>query len=98
MIGEFVQSETAKVKGLCVIIDMRGIFMNLGNVIESKVNSLPSDLQIEVLNFVETLIAKKAKNNSKEKALAWETWAKSHREETAVILDDSREAIYAEDE
>ncbi len=72
--------------------------MNLGNVIESKVNSLPNNLQIEVLNFVETLIEKKAKNNSKEKASEWETWAKSHRAETPVILDDSREAIYAEDE
>lgn len=72
--------------------------MNLGNIIERKVNSLPNDLQIEVLNFVENLIAKKAGNNSKEKALAWENWAKSHRRETVVILDDSREAIYAEDE
>lgn len=71
--------------------------MNLGNVIESKVNSLPNDLQLEVLNFVDTLIAKKAKNNSKEKALAWENWAESHLGET-VIFDDSREAIYAEDE
>lgn len=71
--------------------------MNLGNVIESKVNSLPNDLQIEVLNFVDTLIAKKAKNNGKEKALEWENWAESHRGET-VIFDDNREAIYAEDE
>ena len=72
--------------------------MNLGHVIESKVNSLPNELQIEVLNFVETLIEKKAQNNSQEKALTWENWAQSHRGETAVILDDSREAIYAEDE
>ncbi len=72
--------------------------MNLGNVIESKVNSLPNNLQIEVLNFVETLIEKKAKNNGKEKATEWENWAKSHSNETAVILDDSREEIYAEDE
>ena len=72
--------------------------MNLGNVIESKVNSLPNNMQIEVLNFVETLIEKKAKRNGKETALAWENWAKSHRDETAVILDDSREAIYAEGE
>ena len=35
--------------------------MNLGNVIESKVNSLPNNMQIEVLNFVETLIRPLAK-------------------------------------
>lgn len=72
--------------------------MSLGIVIQNKVNSLPNNLQIEVLNFVETLIAKKAKSNDKEKASEWESWAKSHRAETTVILDDSREAIYAEDE
>lgn len=72
--------------------------MSLGTVIQNKVNALPNNLQMEVLNFVETLIEKKAKNNDKEKALEWENWAKSHRDETAVIFDDSREAIYAEDE
>ena len=32
-----------------------------------------------------------------EKASAWEDWAKSHSE-NVVIIDDSRESIYAENE
>lgn len=32
------------------------------------------------------------------RARAFEEWVASHKDITAVILDDSREAIYAEDE
>lgn len=32
-----------------------------------------------------------------ERAGAWETWAASHRPDTPVILNDSREAIYGDD-
>jgi hypothetical protein len=63
--------------------------MNLGNVIEDKVNALPINLQIEVLNFVDSLIEKKGKNTNEEKCLGWELWAKSHTQST-VLLDDSR--------
>ena len=58
---------------------------------------LPPALQEEVLDFIDDLLEKSAKSNQVEKASAWEDWANSHSENTAVV-DDSREAIYAEDE
>jgi hypothetical protein len=33
-----------------------------------------------------------------ERAKAWEEWVASHSPDTPVILDDSREALYADDE
>lgn len=65
--------------------------------IHNKIQMLPSSSQKEVLDFIDDLLEKSAKSNQMEKASAWEDWAKSHSENTAVI-DDSREAIYAEDE
>lgn len=65
--------------------------------IHNKIQMLPSSSQKEVLDFIDDLLEKSAKSNQAEKASAWEDWAKSHSENTAVI-DDSREAIYAEDE
>lgn len=64
--------------------------------INTKINMLPPASQKEVLDFIDDLLEKSAKSNQKEKASAWEDWAKSHVENT-VIIDDSREAIY-EDE
>jgi hypothetical protein len=64
--------------------------------ISTKINMLPPASQKEVLDFIDDLLEKSAKSNQKEKASAWEDWAKSHSENT-VIIDDSREAIY-EDE
>lgn len=64
--------------------------------INTKIQMLPPALQKEVLDFIDDLLEKSAKSNQKEKAAAWEDWAKSHSENT-VIIDDSREAIY-EDE
>jgi hypothetical protein len=65
--------------------------------ITAKIQMLPSSSQKEVLEFVDDLLERSAKSNQTEKALAWEDWAKSHSENT-VIIDDSREAIYAENE
>ena len=65
--------------------------------ITTKIQMLPSSSQKEVLDFIDDLLEKTAKSNQKEKAEAWEDWANSHSENTAII-DDSREAIYAEDE
>ncbi len=64
--------------------------------IKTKINMLPPTSQKEVLDFIDDLLEKSAKSNQKEKASAWEDWAKSHVE-NSVIIDDSREAIY-EDE
>ena len=57
---------------------------------------LPTSSQKEVLDFIDDLLEKSAKSNQREKASAWEDWAKSHSN-NAVIIDDSREIIY-EDE
>ncbi len=65
--------------------------------INTKIQMLPVSAQKEVIDFIDDLLEKSAKSNQMEKALAWEDWAKSHSENT-VIIDDSREAIYAEDE
>ena len=64
--------------------------------ISTKIQMLPPASQKEVLNLIDDLLEKSAKSNQREKASAWEDWAKSHSQNT-VIIDDSREAIY-EDE
>ena len=64
--------------------------------ISTKIQMLPPASQKEVLNLIDDLLEKSAKSNQKERASAWEDWAKSHSQNT-VIIDDSREAIY-EDE
>jgi hypothetical protein len=64
--------------------------------INTKIQMLPVSSQKEVLDFVDDLLEKSAKSDQKEKASAWEDWAKSHAQNT-VIVDDSREIIY-EDE
>ena len=64
--------------------------------ISTKINMLPPASQKEVLDFIDDLLEKSATSNQKDKASAWEDWAKSHSENT-VIIDDSRETIY-EDE
>jgi hypothetical protein len=64
--------------------------------INTKINMLPPTSQKEVLDFIDDLLEKSAKSNQIEKAEAWEDWAKSHSNNTA-ITDDSRETIY-EDE
>lgn len=65
--------------------------------IHNKIQMLPISSQKEVIDFIDDLLEKSAKSNQTEKASAWEDWAQSHSENTAII-DDSREAIYAEDE
>jgi hypothetical protein len=65
--------------------------------INTKIQMLPVSAQKEVIEFIDDLLERSAKSNQTEKASAWEDWAKSHSENT-VIVDDSREAIYAEDE
>ena len=64
--------------------------------INTKIQMLPSSSQKEVLDFIDDLLEKSAKSNQKEKAEAWEDWAKSHSQNT-VIIDDSREIIYADE-
>ena len=65
--------------------------------INTKIQMLPVSAQKEVIEFIDDLLEKWAKSNQTEKASAWEDWAKSHSNNT-VIVDDSREAIYNEDE
>ncbi|CAN5821927.1 hypothetical protein BH20ACI4_BH20ACI4_20630 [soil metagenome] len=65
--------------------------------INTKIQMLPVSAQKEVIDFIHDLLEKSAKSNQTEKASAWEDWAGSHSENT-VIIDDTREAIYAEDE
>lgn len=64
--------------------------------ISTKIQMLPASSQKEVLDFIDDLLEKTTKANQAEKAAAWEDWAKSHFQNTAVV-DDRREAIY-EDE
>ncbi len=64
--------------------------------IHNKIRMLPSSSQKEVLDFVDDLLEKSTKSNRRERALAWEDWAKSHSRNTAIV-EDSRENIY-EDE
>ena len=66
-------------------------------VITAKIQMLPGSSQKEVLEFVDDLLERSAKLSQTEKASAWEDWANSHSENN-VIIDDSREAIYGEDE
>jgi hypothetical protein len=65
--------------------------------INNKIRMLPSSSQIEVLEFIDTLIEKTTTIGQAEKAQAWEKWAKSHSSNAAKVIDDSRETIY-EDE
>ncbi len=55
----------------------------------TKIQMLSTSSQKEVLDFIDDLLEKSAKSNQKEKASAWEDWAKSHSE-NAVSIDDSR--------
>lgn len=64
--------------------------------INTKIQMLPPASQKAVVDFIDDLLEKSAKSDQKDKAEAWEDWAKSHSQKT-VIIDDSREAIY-EDE
>ena len=66
------------------------------DTIKTKIQMLPSSSQQEVLDLIDDLLEKSAKSNQKEKAAAWEDWAKSHSKNT-VIIEDSREAIYADE-
>ena len=65
--------------------------------INTKIQMLPPTSQKEVLDFIDDLLEKSANSNQREKAQAWENWANSHSQNT-VIIDDSRESIYVEDE
>ena len=65
--------------------------------ISTKIQMLPPASQKVVLNLIDDLLEKSAKSNQQEKAGAWEDWAKSHSQNT-VIIDDSSEAIYSDDE
>lgn len=65
-------------------------------IINAKIQMLPPSSQKEVLDFIDDLLEKSAAASQKEKASAWEGWAKSHSQNTTVV-NDSREAIY-EDE
>lgn len=72
--------------------------------ITDKLQKLPARTQEEVLDFVEFLLEKSArqenspeqneKPNGEEKARLIEQWAKRHSPQTPVILDDRREIIY----
>ena len=65
--------------------------------INTKIQMLPAASQKEVIDLIDDLLEKSAKSNQPAKADAWEDWAKSHSQNT-VIIDDSREVIYSEDE
>ncbi len=62
--------------------------------INNKIRMLPSSSQIEVLEFIDTLIEKTTNVGQIEQALAWEKWAKSHSSNAVIVVDDSRETIY----
>lgn len=64
--------------------------------ITEKVRMLPLSSQNEVLELVEDLLKRSARQNGTDTALAWDKWAKSHKDNKAVV-DDNREAIYEND-
>ena len=75
--------------------------MTTAERINKSLQHLPGSYHQEVLDFVEFLFQKNEKGkNGREnisalkKADAIELWAKRHRFQTAVILDDRREIIY----
>ena len=75
--------------------------MIVSEQVTDKLQNLPVTAQEEVLDFVEFLLQKNEgrKHNGQngtavQKAESIERWAKSHRSETPVILDDRREIIY----
>ena len=61
--------------------------------INTKIQMLPSSSQQELLEFIDDLLARSVNGNQKQKALAWEDWARSHSQ-NVVIVDDRREIIY----
>lgn len=64
--------------------------------ISEKIQMLPRSAQKDVVDYIDELLEKSGNGSQKQKALAWEDWAKSHSQ-TVVIFDDTREVIY-EDE
>lgn len=75
--------------------------MTTADRINKTLPQLGAPFQQEVLDFVEFLLqkAEKSQNGRKnetpnKKAESIEQWAKSHRYDTPVILDDRREIIY----
>jgi hypothetical protein len=64
--------------------------------ITDKIKMLPPSSQKELMDFIDDLLDGSTNGHGKQRASAWEDWAKSHSH-NAVIIDDSREIIY-EDE
>jgi len=68
--------------------------MNATDQISKKVRMLPPASQKQVLDFVDSLLAKPVELTAEERAELWKDFVDSHADNRVVILDDSREAIY----
>lgn len=60
--------------------------------ISLKIAMLPPASQKQVVDLINELFEKRPLT-PKERAEAWEAWARSHSENRAIV-DDTREAIY----
>lgn len=81
-------------KGEKALIGKRGVFMNLGTVIQDKVNALPVNLQEEVLRYVERLASanRKIREATLEKEVASRLLAKGIISEISAPMSDAEDS------
>lgn len=70
--------------------------MNSVETIYSKIQQLPLSSQGEVLDYIDELLERSAKNGNTAKSVSWVDWVESHSDNTAIV-EDTREAIYGEE-
>lgn len=68
--------------------------MNSIEAITNKVQMLPPASQKQVLDYVNSLLEKPVALTTEERIVAIKEMGQRHAGNRAVILDDSREAIY----
>ncbi len=68
--------------------------MNSVEAITTKVQMLPPASQKQVLDFVDSLLEQPVKLTTEERVAALKEMFARHATSRAVVLDDSREAIY----
>ncbi len=68
--------------------------MNSVEAIAKKIQMLPPSSQKRVLDYVDSLLVQPVKMTPEEKVAALKEMVQRHAGNRAVILDDSREALY----
>ena len=62
--------------------------------IKNKLEKLPPSSRKQVLDYIDSLLAKPSEFNREERIAAIKEWAQSHANNRAVLVDDSREGLY----